>query len=83
MFTVATVITNVRQVLMRINCSTLDANGLHDNQGCALPAGSLLDRYGPRTTTIVGSAIFLLGNLLFALGSEKGGQASCFRMKDV
>jgi len=81
MFTVATVITNVSQVLMRITCFNLNANGLYDHQGCALPAGSLLDRYGPRTTTIVGSAIFLLGNLLFALGRETGGQASRYRVR--
>jgi MFS family permease len=83
MFTVATVITNVSCVLMLMTCFPLKGKCLHYYQGCALPAGSLLDRYGPRTTTIVGSTIFLLGNLSFALGSVKGGQSFRFRLSNV
>ena len=83
MFTVSAAITNVSRLVTRMTGSASEVECLRDYKGCALPAGSLLDRYGPRTTTIVGSVIFLLGNLLFALGSVKGGQSFLFRRRYV
>ncbi len=34
----------------------------------ALPVGALLDRVGPRNTSLLGAAVFALGNLVFPLG---------------
>ena len=36
----------------------------------AITIGTVLDRYGPKVTAIIGSLFFALGTLLFALGSD-------------
>lgn len=37
---------------------------------CALPVGTLLDRYGPRVSGIVGSLLLILGSLLLAFAAQ-------------
>ena len=37
---------------------------------CALPVGTLLDKYGPRVSGIVGSVLLTIGALLFAFASQ-------------
>lgn len=37
---------------------------------CALPVGTILDRYGPRICGIIGSVLLAVGATLFALGRE-------------
>ena len=37
---------------------------------CALPVGTLLDRYGPRVSGIVGSLLLMLGSLLLAFAAQ-------------
>lgn len=37
---------------------------------CALPLGTLLDRYGPRAASIVGTVLLFVGSLLMAFASE-------------
>lgn len=37
---------------------------------CALPVGTILDRYGPRVCGIIGSIVMAIGAALFALGQD-------------
>ncbi|KAI9821135.1 MAG: hypothetical protein M1827_003869 [Pycnora praestabilis] len=37
---------------------------------CALPVGATLDKYGPRVSSIIGSILFTIGCLFFALASK-------------
>ena len=45
-----------------------------NSQVNAITIGTVLDRYGPRVTAIMGSTFFALGSLLFGLGSECNSQ---------
>lgn len=37
---------------------------------CALPVGTILDRYGPRVSGIIGSVLIAVGTILFASGRD-------------
>lgn len=41
----------------------------------ALPVGISLDKLGPRTTSLMGAVMFMLGNFLFGLAKADGRES--------